>query len=78
MKYLYLATCAILITNCITCEIWKHHCVLHHAAFYEVNSWGLSSFKWEDDSYAHTPFQNWDDIQTQIFKNKLDKLGVPK
>lgn len=39
----------------ITSYYWQHLAVVHHAAFYEANSWGNSSFHWDDDSYAHVP-----------------------
>jgi len=33
----------------------QHEAVVHHAARYESNSWGIVSFHWNDDS-AQTPF----------------------
>jgi hypothetical protein len=37
---------------------WKHLAVVHHAAFYESDSWGNVSFHWNDVSFAQTPFQD--------------------
>jgi hypothetical protein len=34
---------------------WQHEAVTHHAARFDANSWGISSFHWNDDS-AQTPF----------------------
>jgi len=36
---------------------WQHEAIVHHAARYEANSWGLTSFCWNDDS-AQTPFMD--------------------
>ena len=36
----------------------KHQAVVHHAAFYEADSWGNVSFHWNDVSFAQTPFKN--------------------
>lgn len=45
----------VLLTNIFNCLIWQHKCVIHKAAFFESNSWGLTTFHWDDDSYAHVP-----------------------
>jgi hypothetical protein len=39
----------------LTSLYWQHLSVVHHAARYEVSSWGNVSFHWNDDS-AQTPF----------------------
>ena len=36
---------------------WQHQAVVHHAARWEANAWGLTSFHWNDDS-AQTPFHD--------------------
>jgi hypothetical protein len=36
---------------------WHHQAVVHHAAFYEANTWGDVSFHWNDVSYAQTPLK---------------------
>lgn len=33
----------------------QHQAIVHHAAHYEVNSWGVATFHWNDE-YAQTPF----------------------
>jgi len=56
-------TLCVAILVCIFCVLdilvlnlyWKHQAIIHHAARYETNSWGWSSFKWNDDS-AQAPF----------------------
>jgi hypothetical protein len=62
----------------LTSLYWQHQSVLHHAAFFEANSWGIVSFHWQDDSYAHTPFQDqaWEKLQATIFQKKLKDLGI--
>jgi len=57
---------------------WKHKAIIHQAAFYEADSWGQVSFHWNDDSVAHTPFQDgsWEKVQASIFQKKLDALGI--
>lgn len=42
----------------LTSLYYRHLAVVHHAAFYETDSWGNSSFHWNDVSFAQTPFQN--------------------
>lgn len=57
----------------------KHQAVAHHSAFYEADSWGQVSFHWNDDSYAHTPFQDPDLIANkmeQAFQAKLKALDI--
>lgn len=39
----------------LTSLYWQHSAIVHHAARYEVSSWGNVSFHWNDDS-AQTPF----------------------
>jgi hypothetical protein len=41
----------------ITSLYWQHSSIVHHAARYEVSSWGTVSFHWNDDS-AQTPFMD--------------------
>ena len=57
---------------------WKHKAIIHNAAFYEADSWGQVSFHWNDDSVAHTPFQDgsWEKVQANLFQKKLDALGI--
>jgi hypothetical protein len=48
--------CAI---DCLaTSFYWQHQSIVHHAARYEVSSWGNVSFHWNDDS-AQTPFMTF-------------------
>jgi hypothetical protein len=57
----------------------KHQAVVHHSAFYEANSWGVVSFHWNDNSYAHTPLQDPDLIaykMEQAFQAKLKTLDI--
>ena len=79
-KLITILLCLIIvtITNTITCLVWQHKCVLHHAAFFESNTWGVTQFKWEDNSYAHQPFQDdtWEKIQAKLFQEKMEKLGL--
>lgn len=51
---------------------YKHYAIIHHAAFYEADTWGKVSFHWNDDSYAQTPFQDemWQRIQANIAEQK--------
>ena len=35
----------------------KHEAIMHHAAFYESDSWGNTTFRWNDVSFAQTPFK---------------------
>ena len=63
----------------VTSLYWQHKAVVHHAAFFEASSWGNVSFHWEDDSYAHTPFQDgsvFDKINQDNFQKKLDSIGA--
>lgn len=79
-KLIIVLSCLIfvIITNTITCLVWQHHCVLHHAAFYEADNWGTAHFKWQDTSYAHQPFQDdtWEKIQAKLFTDKMEKMGI--
>ena len=34
---------------------WKHLAIKHNAAFFETDSYGLSSFHWNDVSFAQVP-----------------------
>ena len=47
---------------------WQHEAVIHHAAFFEASSWGNVSFHWNDDSYAHSPFQDF-----SYYENKMQE-----
>jgi hypothetical protein len=42
------------IDSLATCLYWQHVAINHHSAHFEVNSWGISSFYWNDE-YAQTP-----------------------
>lgn len=44
------------IDSIATSLYWQHVATTHHAAHFESNSWGVSSFHWNDE-YAQTPFQ---------------------
>ena len=57
---------------------WKHYAIVHHAAFYEADSWANVSFHWNDESFAQEPFQDgeWDKVQASIFQKKLNLLGI--
>lgn len=46
-----------IVDTCVTILYFRHLAVEHHAARYEVNSWGTTSFHWNDDS-AQTPFMD--------------------
>jgi hypothetical protein len=70
---------SIFFLGCAFAEMqWKHKAIIHNAAFYEADSWGQVSFHWNDDSVAHTPFQDgsWEKVQASIFQKKLDALGI--
>jgi hypothetical protein len=71
--------CLFLIDILATSLYWQHEAVIHRGAFFEANSWGLVSFKWNDTSFAQTPFQDptpYEKINRDIFQKKLDNLGV--
>lgn len=53
-----------LVDTCVTILYFRHLAVVHHAARYECDSWGNSSFHWNDDS-AQTPF-----MDTSFVSNK--------
>jgi len=56
--------CAI---DCLATSLyWQHQAIVHHAAFFEASSWGNVSFHWEDDSYAHAPFQDFTYYQNKV------------
>jgi hypothetical protein len=57
---------------------WKHYAIVHHAAFYEADSWANVSFHWNDESFAQEPLQDqaWEKVQASIFQKKLDKFGI--
>jgi hypothetical protein len=58
---------------------YKHYAIIHHAAFYEADSWGKVSFHWNDDSYAQAPFQDtkpWEVMNANLFLQKLKENGV--
>jgi hypothetical protein len=74
-----LAITIICLMDClITSLYWQHQSVLHHSASFEANSWGVSSFHWNDESFAQTPFQDeaWEKVQATIFQKKLKALGI--
>ena len=76
---LILAISMICVMDCLATSLyWQHQSIVHHAAFFEASSWGNVSFHWNDDSYAHTPFDEsntYEKIQAQIFQKKLDALN---
>lgn len=37
------------IDSLATCLYWQHVAINHHSAHFEVNSWGISSFHWNDE-----------------------------
>jgi hypothetical protein len=37
--------------------LWQHEAIKHHAAHFEVNSWGVTSYHWNDE-YAQAVDQN--------------------
>jgi hypothetical protein len=47
-----------LVDSIATSLYWRHLAIKHSAAFYETNSWGIPSFKWNDVSFAQAPFQD--------------------
>lgn len=57
---------------------WQHQAVVHHSALFESDSWGNSSFHWNDDSFAQMPFQDggWEKVQTSLFQQKLKALNL--
>jgi hypothetical protein len=58
---------------------WRHLAIIHHAAFYEVDSWGNTSFHWNDDSYAQAPFQDtkpWEVLNQNLFNQTLKANGI--
>jgi hypothetical protein len=60
-------------------EHYKHYAIVHHAAFYEADSWGKVTFHWNDDSYAQAPFQDtkpWEILNENLFAQKLKENGV--
>ena len=42
------------IDSVATSLYWQHISVTHHAAHFEADSWGISSFHWNDE-YAQIP-----------------------
>lgn len=42
------------LTYGLTTMVDRHLAITHHAAHYESNSWGVTSFVWHDE-YAQTP-----------------------
>jgi hypothetical protein len=54
---LILTISIICVMDCLATSLyWQHQSVVHHAAFFEANSWGCVSFHWNDVSFAQTPF----------------------
>lgn len=73
----------VVLTFCVidsiaTSLLWRHSAIVHHAAFYEANSWGIPSFHWADESFAQTPFQDegWQKVQDALFQKKMNQLGI--
>jgi hypothetical protein len=52
-----MVSCFIALDALLMEKYMEHLAVVHHAARYEVDSWGNSSFHWNDDS-AQTPFMD--------------------
>jgi hypothetical protein len=72
-----LAFCVI--DSCLTSLYWQHLAVVHSAAIYEANSWGVPSFHWNDVSFAQAPFQDpqiYQQKSDEAFVAKLKKLGI--
>lgn len=72
-------SCICLIDCLITSLYWQHNAVVHHAASFEANSWGVVSFKWNDESFAQAPFQDpaiFQKKQDDAFQKKLNTLGI--
>lgn len=65
------------VDSIITKLYCNHLAIKHHAAFYESNSWGIPSFHWSDDSYAHTPFQDedWQKVSHAMFEKKVEQIN---
>jgi hypothetical protein len=78
LSAILIVLCVLLTQWLIINIVWQHEAVLHHAAFFESNSWGIASFHWEDVSYAQTPFQDqgWQSIQSKLFDQKLKALDI--
>jgi hypothetical protein len=58
---------------------WEHQAVVHHGAFFEADSWGGVSFKWNDVSYAQAPFQDpsyYINKEDEMSKKKIQSLGI--
>lgn len=50
--------CLVCIVDTLAVSLyWQHTAIVHHAARFEVDSWGNTSFHWNDDS-AQAPFIN--------------------
>ena len=82
-KNLIIYTAIILFINSITTVLvmnvyWQHLAIVHHSAFYESDSWGITSFHWNDVSFAQAPFQEegWISIQNRLFNKKMDEMGL--
>jgi hypothetical protein len=45
----YVTAVTIIISAVIAVYYGQHLAVTHHAAHYEVNSWGISKFHWNDE-----------------------------
>ena len=65
------------VIGCLATSLyWQHASVVHHAARYEANSWGITSFHWNDDS-AQTPFQDPLTAKLdQLYHHKLEALDI--
>jgi hypothetical protein len=62
-----------------TAQYYRHLAVVHHAAFYEADSWGKPSFHWNDVSFAQAPFQDPSDTERKIqeaSQKRLNSLGI--
>lgn len=58
---------------------WRHLAIKHGAAFYETNSWGIPSFKWNDVSFAQAPVQDGSYYSKKIEQaesKRLRSLGI--
>lgn len=71
--------CVMLVNILATTIYWQHEAVIHHGAFWEANSWGIVSFKWNDVSFAQAPFQDtkpWENMSENLFNQKLKQNGI--
>lgn len=78
IQLVIVVTATVVIDAAIVSVYWRHLAVKHGAAFYEANSWGISSFHWNDTSFAQEPFQDeqWKKVQDSIFQKKINDLNL--